>query len=117
MELGRTDAKKAGRWQITNVRGGIVPYIRLKEWFMINGGCRDIEQIVITKTDSRRVGFVVDSIVGERQTVVKALGRVYRDIQGISGATILGNGRVGLIIDVPQIIREAETFFSERSKK
>jgi len=54
------------------------------------------------------VGFVVDNVVGEHQTVIKTLGRVYKDIEGISGATILGDGTVALILDIPKLVRTAE---------
>ena len=101
-------ARSKGR-RIANVRGEIVPYLRLREWFLIDGESYDIEQIVITKTNGRRVGFVVDRVVGEHQTVIKALGKVYRHIQGISGATILGDGRVALILDVLQLVQNAES--------
>jgi len=52
---------------------------------------------------------VVDRVIGEHQTVIKPLGRIYRDAQGISGATILGDGGVALILDVPQLLAGAET--------
>lgn len=109
VELSRRDAEKARGWRITNVRGELVPYIRLREWFMIEGEAAGIEQIVITRRDNRRVGFVVDNVVGEHQTVIKALGKVYRNIEGISGATILGSGSVALILDIPQLIQGAES--------
>jgi two-component system chemotaxis sensor kinase CheA len=51
------------------------------------------------------VGIVVDSVIGEHQTVIKTLGRVYKDVEGISGATIKGDGSIALIIDVPRLVR------------
>ena len=109
VELTHEEASRSRGRRIANVRGEIVPYIKLREWFLIDGESPDIEQIVITKTDGRKVGFVVDRVVGEHQTVIKALGKVYRHIQGISGATILGDGRVALILDVLQLIQGAES--------
>lgn len=93
---------------IANVRGQIVPYIRLREQFEIQGAAPDIEQIVIVNNETGRVGFVVDTVIGENQTVIKTLGRVYREAEGVSGATILGDGTVALILDVPKLIRIAE---------
>ncbi len=95
-EKGRRDSH--GR-QIIHVRGEIVPYVHLRELFNIKGDSPSIELIVICMVDRRRVGFVVDSVIGEHQTVIKSLGRMYRDVQGVSGATILGDGTVALIAD------------------
>ncbi len=108
IELTREDVVKSNGRHIANVRGEIVPYIRLKDWFFLDGEKKDIEQIVITRTGDRRVGFVVDRVVGEHQTVIKTLGAVYKNVRGVSGATILGDGRVAMIIDIPHLIQAAE---------
>ncbi len=71
-------------------------------------GAPAIEQVVIVKEDNRRIGFVVDTIVGEHQTVLKSLGKFYQATEGVSGATILGDGTVALILDVPKLARLAE---------
>ena len=52
---------------------------------------------------------MVDNVIGEHQTVIKTLGRFYQNAQGISGATIVGDGRMALILDVPQLVREVES--------
>ena len=83
-----------------------MPYIRLREQFAIPGTAPSIEQIVIVKHEGHQVGFVVDHVVGELQTVIKTLGRVYRSVEGISGATILGDGTVALIMDIPKIVED-----------
>jgi len=51
---------------------------------------------------------VVDHVIGEHQTVIKSLGKMYRDVGGVSGATILGDGDVALILDIPHLLREVE---------
>jgi two-component system chemotaxis sensor kinase CheA len=107
IELKREAAKSNGR-HLVNVRGHIVPYIPLREQFMINGTAPAIEQIVIVGEEGRRVGFAVDVVVGEHQTVLKSLGKFYKDVEGISGATILGDGTVALILDLPKLIRAVE---------
>ncbi|MEK6622475.1 MAG: chemotaxis protein CheA [Planctomycetota bacterium] len=109
VELSREDVVKSHGRHIMNVRGDVVPYIRLREWFMAAGESPAIEQVVISRTDGRRVGFVVDNVIGEHQTVIKTLGRFYQNVQGISGATIVGDGRMALILDVPQLVREVES--------
>jgi two-component system chemotaxis sensor kinase CheA len=108
VELTRQDIANAHGRHLANVRGQIVPYIRLREQFTINGKQPEIEQIVIVGIEGRRVGFVVDNVVGEHQTVIKTLGRVYKDIEGISGATILGDGTVALILDIQKLVQTAE---------
>jgi two-component system chemotaxis sensor kinase CheA len=106
IELSREERTKARH--IANVRGHIVPYLRLRDQFNIGGEPPAIEQVVITRLNDRRVGFVVDSIIGGHQTVIKNLGRFYHDVEGVSGATILGDGTVALILDVPNLVRDAE---------
>lgn len=93
---------------LTNVRGDLVPYVRLRNWFKVSGEPPAIEQTVITRTEDRRVGLVVDYVVGEHQTVIKSLGKLYRRARGFSGATILGDGKVALLLDVPHLVRGAE---------
>ena len=55
-----------------------------------------------------KVGFVVDHVVGEHQTVIKSLGKMYRDVKGVSGATILGDGTVALILDMGVLLQSVE---------
>lgn len=93
--------------RIINLRGEIVPYIRLREWFDVPGDSPMIEQIVIVGVHGARVGIVVDRVVGEHQTVIKSLGRIYKHVEGISGATIKGDGGIALIIDVPKLVATA----------
>lgn len=105
VELTRQDIEDANGQQFINLRGEIVPYIRIREWFEIEGDSPDIEQIVITGVEGSRMGVVVDTVIGEHQTVIKSLGRVYRDVDGISGATIKGDGTLALILDIPKLVR------------
>jgi two-component system chemotaxis sensor kinase CheA len=106
VELSRSEVEEAGSEQrILHLRGEIVPYIHIREWFNIEGENPPIEQIVITGVEGSRVGIVVDTVIGEHQTVIKSLGRVYKDVEGISGATIKGDGSIALILDVPSLVR------------
>jgi two-component system chemotaxis sensor kinase CheA len=63
--------------------------------------------VVVIQHASQRLGLVVDGLLGESQTVLKPLGRLLRDLPGIAGSAILGNGRVALVIDLPGLFREA----------
>jgi len=107
IELRRQATGSNGGRNLINVRGSLVPYIPLRQRFAINGEPPEIQQIVITSINNSRIGFVVDNVVGEHQTVIKSLGPLHRNVRGISGATILGDGSVALIVDVGQIVEDA----------
>jgi two-component system chemotaxis sensor kinase CheA len=107
IELTRADVAAANGKRLTNVRGEPVPYIRLREHFNMRGSPGEIEQIMIVETAEGRFGFVVDQVLGECQTVIKNLGRFYRQVQVVSGATILGNGTVALILDPERLVQDA----------
>lgn len=108
VELTAEDITKSHGRHIANVRGQIVPYIRLREKFIVEGTAPDREQIVIVASEGQRAGFVVDSVIGEHQTVIKSLGAMFRNIEGLSGATILGDGTVALIIDIAKLVKMFE---------
>lgn len=99
------DIENAHGKNLANVRGHMVPYIPLRDRFMLTGNIPAIQQVVITNIDGERVGLLVDTVVGEHQTVIKSLGKAYSNVQGISGATILGDGTVALILDIPQLVK------------
>ncbi|MDH4163388.1 MAG: chemotaxis protein CheA [Nitrospirota bacterium] len=108
VELKAGDAVSASGRTLLNVRGELVPYIKLRKRFAIPGDAPKIEQVVIAKVEHMRVGFVVDHIVGGHQTVIKNLGKMYKKVEGISGATILGDGSVALILDVLKLVQGVE---------
>jgi two-component system chemotaxis sensor kinase CheA len=108
LELTQKNIEDARGRRLVQVRGRLVPYVRLREQFLLGGGKPELEHIVIVRSGQQRVGFVVDAIVGEHQTVIKSLGGFYRQVDGISGATILGNGTVALIVDVRTLMQAAE---------
>lgn len=105
IELTRQDILDAHGHHIANVRGEIVPYIRLSEYFQMNSERPEREQIMLVETDHGHYGFVVDQVLGDHQTVIKNLGRLYRNVQVVSGATILGNGTVALILDPHRLVQ------------
>jgi two-component system chemotaxis sensor kinase CheA len=109
VELSREDVRAAHGRNLANVRGRLTPYICLREQFAITGARPEIEQIVIVSVRGERIGFVVDCVIGEHQTVIKPLGVLYQDVRGISGATILGDGSVALILSPGDLTKMAET--------
>ena len=105
VELTRQDIQDAHGNHLANVRGEIIPYIRLSEYFQMETARPEREQIMVVETEHGHYGFVVDQVLGDHQTVIKNLGRLYRNVQVVSGATILGNGTVALILDPHRLVQ------------
>jgi len=93
----------------TNLRGEVLPFIRIRELFSVPGKAAKGENIVVLKHAGQKAGLVVDTLLGEFQTVIKPLGQMFAQSKCISGSTILGSGDVALILDVPQLVRQAMT--------
>ena len=91
----------------TSLRGQVLPFIRLRELFGIAGTPVKGENIVVLKYAGQKAGLVVDTLLGEFQTVIKPLGHIFNQVTCISGSTILGSGDVALILDVPALVRQA----------
>lgn len=108
VELTKEEASRTNGRHLANVRGSLVPYIKMRDYFSIAGSLPAFQQIVIVNVDTQRVGLVVDIVVGEHQTVIKSLGKYYQGVEGVSGATILGDGTVALILDIPRLVRLVE---------
>lgn len=131
VELTREELEAAqGRKQI-NLRGEVLPFIRLREMFNLGAddsetstpteeACADDEltfllqpvkreNVVVVSYAGQRTGLVVDQLQGEYQTVIRPLGAVFSGLQGLAGFTILGNGQVALILDVPGLVRRVTT--------
>ncbi len=102
VSLGEADHVKVRN--ILNVRGEAVPYIRLRDQFEIASEPPPLEHVVIAEVNGSHTGFVVDSVIGGHQTVIKSLGPAFRHAQDVSGATILGDGTVALILDVNRFV-------------
>lgn len=100
-----TDAMRHEARQI-NVRGSWVPFVSLRELFGMPATLQT-QYVVMVQFGDRTAGIVVDRLVGEVQAVIKPLGQIFRSLRGISGSTILGNGKPALILDMPQLIQLA----------
>ena len=87
-----------------DIRDELIPFLRLRGLFGIQGDQPMVEKVVIVSTGDRRIGLVVDRLLGDHQTVIKPLSRLHRDVNCFSGATILGDGSVVLILDVLHLI-------------
>jgi two-component system chemotaxis sensor kinase CheA len=92
---------------VINLRGEALPYVRLRDLFGCGGKAAEREKIIVVEYQGGRAGLAADELLGEQQAVIKPLGRLFQGIRGVSGSTILGNGRVALILDVPALCGEA----------
>lgn len=92
----------------TNLRGQVLPFIRLREMFKVEGAAARRESIVVVKYAGKKVGLVVDALLGEFQTVIKPLGKMFNQVKCISGSSILGSGEVALILDVSALFGKIE---------
>ncbi|MEW6563530.1 MAG: chemotaxis protein CheA [Pseudomonadota bacterium] len=107
LELSEADRKSSNDRSYINLRGEVLPFIRLRDQFDITGAQSRRENIVVVQYGGQKAGIVVDQLLGEFQTVIKPLGGVFRHLRGISGSTILGTGEVALIVDVPSLMQQA----------
>ncbi len=95
----------AARHDYMDLRGEVLPLIRLRSLMSVDGDRPRRENVVVVEQAGSKAGLVVDTLQGEFQTVIKPLGAMFAQAEGIGGSTILGNGEVALIIDVPMLVR------------
>lgn len=101
----------ANQARLIQVRGDFLPVVVLSELFGLDSAWRDFTQgiMVVIEADGAKAALFVDALVGQHQVVIKSLEANYRRVPGISGATIMGDGHVALILDVPAIAGMART--------
>ncbi len=90
---------------MVDFRGEIVPFVDLRSHFAIDAGKAEHPQLIIVSTENRKVGLLVDHILANYQTVIKSLGKLFSQVEGVSGAVILGDGTLALMLDVDQLCR------------
>jgi two-component system chemotaxis sensor kinase CheA len=98
-----------GDGRYLNLRGEVLPYLRLREHFEVTGEPARRENVVVVRYGEHKAGLVVDRLIGEFQTVIKPLGKVFNKVSGIGGSTILGSGDVALILDVPGLMGQVSS--------
>src|SRR6202012_5500952 len=108
VELTDEDQRSRGR-SFLNVRGNLVPFLRLREILQMAGSPEAHQKTIIISTGEMRVGLVADQIIGNHQTVIKSLSKLHSDVTIFSGATILGDGTAALILDVAQLVALAQS--------
>ncbi|MEW6765123.1 MAG: chemotaxis protein CheA [Pseudomonadota bacterium] len=110
LELGQAERDDTRKQHYINLRGEVLPFLRLGEVFdgeYDREAVRQRENIVVVQYGNQKAGLVVDELMGEFQTVIKPLGRLFEGLRGLSGSTILGSGEVAMILDIPNLIQRA----------
>lgn len=104
VELSAVDDGRSKGRNFLNIRDELVPFIRLRDLFSASSEPDPYQKIVIVSSGDLRVGLVVDQIIGSHQTVIKSLSKLHADVETFSGATILGDGMVALILDIAHLV-------------
>lgn len=104
-------SRPVGSSEMYGLRKEYMPLLRLDELFHVESRSTDLSQglLVIVEAEGKKAGLYVDDLLGQQQVVIKNLATHYRKVEGISAATILGDGTVAMILDVPGLIRLAHT--------
>jgi two-component system, chemotaxis family, sensor kinase CheA len=104
---GGADANALPSMGIIDLRGEPLPFLRLQSIFGLDAEAGQRENVVVVEHEHGRAGIVVDKLFGSAQVVMKPMSRFLRQVPGVSGSSILGNGRVALILDIQEIVRRA----------
>lgn len=104
LELSLEDDLRSRGRSFISLRDSLVPFLRLRELFRTGTQPDPHQKVVVISTGSERVGLVVDQIIGDHQTVIKSMSKLHHDVATFSGATILGDGSVALILDVTHLV-------------
>lgn len=104
LELSLEDDLRSRGRSFISLRDSLVPFLRLRELFRTGTPPDPHQKVVVISTGSERVGLVVDQIIGDHQTVIKSMSKLHHDVDTFSGATILGDGSVALILDVTHLV-------------
>jgi two-component system chemotaxis sensor kinase CheA len=104
VELPATAETASRGRNFLDIRGSLVPFLRLREIFDTDGEAEAHQKVVIVSSTEGRVGLVVDQIIGNNQTVIKHLSKLHSGLKWFSGATILGDGTVALILDTAHLV-------------
>jgi two-component system chemotaxis sensor kinase CheA len=107
------DTGSRGR-SFLDIRGDLVPFLRLRELFNAQTPPDDHQKVVIVSSGDVRVGLVVDQIIGNNQTVIKQLSKMHAGLKTFSGATILGDGTVALILDAAHLVNFGQALEDRR---
>ena len=108
VELKAEDDTRSRGHTFLNIRGSLVPFMRLREVFATGTEPDQFQKVVIVSAGEQRVGLVVDQVIGDHQTVIKSLSKLHAELGAFSGATILGDGTVALILEVAHLVEHGQ---------
>ncbi|MGB1062381.1 MAG: chemotaxis protein CheW, partial [Ketobacter sp.] len=104
LDLSRTNVVDGQ--EVVVVREKALPLFHLKRWLIRGAENKDKEaHVVIVSVGTQKVGFVVDQLIGQEEVVIKPLGKMLHGTPGMAGATITGDGRIALILDIPSMLK------------
>ncbi|MET0125398.1 MAG: chemotaxis protein CheA [Pseudomonas caspiana] len=106
VELSEGDRQISREQGYLDLRGEVLPLVYLRDHFHHDGPAARRQNVVVVRYAEHKAGLVVDDLLGEFQTVIKPLGKLFGALRGISGSTILGSGAVALILDVPALLSQ-----------
>ncbi|MCW7492301.1 chemotaxis protein CheA [Leptospira sp. 2 VSF19] len=113
-----TEENKTDANQFFPLRGNLIPFLRLGDYYPTEAKEETPrENIVIVRNGEKKAGIVVERLLGEYQTVIKPMGSVFRHVKGVSGSSILGDGNVALIIDIPSLFERTIAVENEKLYK
>ncbi len=104
VELSELEDARCRGLSFLNIRGELVPFLRLRELFSAKTPADRYQKVVVVSSGDMKVGLVVDQVIGDHQTVIKSMSKLHSDIEMFSGATILGDGAVALILDIAHLV-------------
>jgi two-component system chemotaxis sensor kinase CheA len=106
IELSEDDRQVSREQGYLDLRGEVLPLVYLRDHFQHEGPAARRQNVVVVRYAEHKAGLVVDDLLGEFQTVIKPLGKLFGALRGISGSTILGSGAVALILDIPALLAQ-----------
>lgn len=106
IELSEDDRQISREQGYLDLRGEVLPLVYLRDHFQHEGPAARRQNVVVVRYAEHKAGLVVDDLLGEFQTVIKPLGKLFGALRGISGSTILGSGAVALILDIPALLSQ-----------
>lgn len=108
VELPSSEEQRSSGRNFLNIRDELVPFLRLREMFATQQPPDMFQKVVIVSSGDTRVGLVVDQVIGDHQTVIKSLSKLHAKIGTFSGATILGDGTVALILEIAHLVARGQ---------
>ncbi|RJS70545.1 MAG: chemotaxis protein CheA [Candidatus Syntrophoarchaeum sp. WYZ-LMO15] len=104
MVVPRKEVHLIGKGEVTTLRGNVLPLIRMHDLMNLPHPESGELTVVVVERSSKQIGLVVDGIIGQQEVVIKTMGDLLKSVKGFAGATILGDGRVILILDIGSLI-------------